>query len=87
MKSRDYRNSELFLRNNFEKDGEWGFPLIKRQNIDLSAIELIACSDISKADTLNLHKGIHHFTDDYRFESLYNHPDRCIEKYKKYRFV
>lgn len=87
MKSRDYRNSELFLRNNFEKDGEWGFPLIKRQNIDLSAIELIACSDISKADTLNLYKGIHHFTDDYRFESLYNHPDRCIEKYKKYRFV
>lgn len=87
MNSINYRNSELFLRNKFEKDGEWGFPIIKRQKLDLSDIELIACSDTSKADTLNLYKGIHHFTDDYRFESLYNHPDRCIEKYKKYRFV
>lgn len=87
MNSIDFRNSELFLRNKFEKDGEWGFPIIKKQPLDLSEINLIACSDISKSDTLNLHKGIHHFTDDYRFESLYNYPNRCIEKYKKYRFV
>lgn len=87
MKTKEFRNSELFLRNEFEKDGQWGFPIIKRQIIDLDNLELIACSDVSNHDEYNLHKGIHHFVDDYRFESLYNKPDKCIEKYKKYRFV
>lgn len=87
MTTKEYRNSALFLRNEFDKDDEWGFPLIKKQNIDLTNVELIACSDISSHDTTNLHKGIHHFVDDYRFEHLYSHPQNCIEKYKKYRFV
>jgi hypothetical protein len=87
MNSYEFRNSHLFLRNEFEKDGRWGFPIIKKQDIDISNVELIACCDTSKHDVDNLHKGIHHFVDDYRFESLYNHPDNCIEKYKKYRFV
>lgn len=87
MSSKEFRNSPMFLRNEFEKDGAWEFPLIKKQNIDLSAVELIACSDISNHDTKNLHKGIHHFVDDYRFEGLYTHPERSIGKYKKYRFA
>lgn len=87
MTTQEFRNSELFLRNEFEKDGQWGFPIIKRQTINLDNLELIACSDISNHDEYNLHKGIHHFVDDYRFESLYNKPDKCIDKYKKYRFV
>lgn len=87
MTTKEFRNSTLFLRNEFDKDGQWGIPLIKKQNIDFSNVELIACSDISYHDTNNLHKGIHHFVDDYRFESLYNHPENCIEKYKRYRFV
>lgn len=87
MISKDFRNTELFLRNEFEKDGLWGFPVIKKQEIDLTSVELISCSDISNHDVSNLNKGIHHFTDDYRFENLYSHPERNMEKYKKYRFV
>ena len=71
MTTKEFRNSELFLRNEFEKDGQWGFPIIKRQTINLDNLELIACSDISNHDEYNLHKGIHHFVDDYRFESEY----------------
>lgn len=87
MKSNEFRNSKLFLRNEFEKEDRWGFPLIKKQNIDLTDVELIACSDISNHDTENLHKGIHHFVDDNRFENLYAHPQNSIAKYSKYRFV
>lgn len=87
MESKIFRNSELFLRNEFEKDGVWGFPLIKRQVFDYDKVELISCSDTSNHDIRNLDKGIHHFVDDYRFEMLYRHPDNCIEKYKKYKFV
>ena len=87
MSSKDFRNSPLFLRNEFKTDGRWGFPVIKRQPYDLSSIELISCSDISNHDTNNLHKGIHHFVDDYRFEGLYKHPERSIPRYSRYRFV
>lgn len=85
--SKKYRNNPLFLRNEFDRDGQWGFPIIKKQLLDLSSIELISCSDISSHDTDNLHKGIHHFVDDWRFEGLYTHPDRCINTYSQYRFV
>ena len=87
MKSYSYRNNPLFLRNEFECEGKWGFPVVKKQEIDLSNIELIACSDISKKDTNNLHKGVHFFVDDYRFDSFYDNPDRSLDTLKKYRFV
>ena len=87
MKSKEFRNSNSFLRNEFESSGEWEFPLIRKQELDLGNIDLIACSDTSMRDTENLHKGVHFFTDDYRFESLYTHPERSLEKYSKYRFL
>lgn len=74
MVSKQFRTSNSFLRNEFESSDMWGFPLIRKQELDLSNIDLIACSDTSSRDTENLHKGVHFFTDDYRFESLYMHP-------------
>ena len=87
MRTKEYRNSDKFLRNEFESRGVWGFSLIKKQEIDLNTVELIACSDTSRHDTQNLNKGVHFFTDDYRFESLYMHPERTLDKYSKYRFL
>ena len=87
MQSIIFRNSKLFLRNEFETSGEWEFPFIKKQDIDLSNIELIACSDTSCHDANNLHKGVHFFVDDYRFESIYRNPEKSLEKFRKYRFV
>ena len=87
MKSTNFRTSELFLRNGFETAGMWGFPFIRKQSLDLSELELIACSDTSAHDTANLHKGVHFMVDDYRFESAYNHPERTLERYRKYRFL
>lgn len=87
MRSKDFRKSERFLRNRFEPSGPLGFPLVKKQRIDLSNVELIACSDTSAHDTLNLQKGVHFFVDDYRFESTYNRPEETLERFKKYRFL
>lgn len=87
MKSINFRNSDLFLRNGFESDNLWGFPLIKKQEIDLDNIDLISYSDISTKDTNNLHKGVHFFIDDYRFESVYSNPEQRLATLKKYDFV
>ncbi len=87
MTSKIYRNDPLFLRNEFETEGRWGFPIIKKQQLDVNDIELISCSDVSKKDDKNLHKGVHFFVDDFRFETIYDHPEKALERYGKYRFL
>ena len=87
MKSKYFRNTRAFLRNEFETDGIWGFPIIRKQELDLSDINLIACSDTSAHDEANLNKGVHFLVDDYRFESTYNSPERPFRRYAKYRFL
>ena len=87
MTSKEVRNNPLFLRNEFKAEGRWGYPVIKKQELDLSSVELIACSDTSKNDTKNLNKGVHFFVDDYRFEATYNQPAKTLERFEKYRFL
>lgn len=87
MNSKTFRNDPLFLRNEFETEGRWGFPIIKKQQLDVNDIELISCSDVSKKNDKNLHKGVHFFVDDFRFETIYNHPEKSLERYGKYRFL
>lgn len=87
MQTKKYRNSSLFLRNGFVREGVWGFPVIKKQYVDLANTELIAYSDISAKDEANLYKGVHFFIDDYRFESVYSHPERALGRLRKYRFL
>jgi hypothetical protein len=87
MNSKTFRNDPLFLRNEFETEGRCGFPIIKKQQLDVNDIELISCSDVSKKDDKNLHKGVHFFVDDFRFETIYNHPEKALERYGKYRFL
>ena len=55
--------------------------------MDLSTVDLIACSDTSAHDVDNLYKGVHFFVDDFRFEGIYAHPEKSLEKYSRYRFL
>ena len=87
MKSFDLRNNPLFLRNEFDVEGKWGFPIIKKQELSLENLELISFSDISRKDTKNLNKGVHFFIDDFRFETIYKNPDKALERIGKYRFL
>ena len=75
------------MRNEFDVEGKWGFPVIKKQELSLENLDLISCSDVSKKDTKNLYKGVHFFVDDFRFESLYKNPEKALERYGKYKFL
>ena len=88
MTSEEMRNDPLFMRNSFVADGKWGLPLVKKQEIDTSDIKLIACSD-TKANEREENKkfGVHFFVDDYRFNGIYDHPKRTLEKYSQYKFL
>lgn len=88
MTSIGMKKNPLFMRNSYEGQGRWNIPLVHRQEIDTSAISLIACSDTrSKDNDLNRSSGVHFFVDDYRFEGIYTHPGRTLEKYRQYAFL
>ena len=88
MKSIDFRNDSLFLRNEFETAGKWQMPLVRKQDYDLSSIELIAFSDTKyNENELNRKKGVHYFIDDYKFDVTYKNPEKTIEKVSQYAFT
>lgn len=88
MTSENMRNNPLFMRNAYEGSGKWGIPLVHKQEIDLSAMSLIACSDTrSKESDANRNCGVHFFVDDYRFEGIYTQPERTLKKYSQYAFL
>lgn len=88
MTSKAMRNSPLFMRNNFEKSGKWGIPLVKKQELSTDNIELIACSGTKPNDNkINKKKGVHFFVDDYRFSGIYDNPERTFNRYSQYKFL
>lgn len=88
MTSVKMRKDPLFMRNTYETSGRWDVPLVRRQEIDLEKVKLIACSDTKRGDTtINTECGVHFFVDDYRFNGIYYHPERSLAKYSQYAFL
>ena len=87
MTSKDLRTAQRFLRNEFACRGRFNIPFIRKDDIDLTSVELIAISDTRPNDLKNRHKGVHHFTDDRQFENEYKAPERSLKKLAQYRFL
>lgn len=86
--SKEKRLDPLFLRNQFEVQGKYGIPIVKKQDISLENVSLISCSDTrAKASEQSKKSGVHFFVDDYRFESIYKHPEKSLGKYSQYSFL
>ena len=92
MKMKNYsqsmRQNSLFMRNDFETNGQWDIPIVAKQDLDLSNVELIGYSDTRVNDNVvNKRKGVHFFIDDYRFESIYKNPKKSLDKLSQYAFI
>lgn len=88
MTSIQMREDSLFMRNAYRSVGKYGIPLVKKQEIDLINIELIPCSNARYNDSEeNRAKGIHFFVDDYRFEGIYDNPERTLARYSQYSYL
>ena len=82
------RSDNLFMRNEYSGHGKWNIPLIKKQAVDVENISLIACSDTRSNDNeTNTKNGVHFFVDDYRFNGIYNHPEKSLRRYSQYAFL
>lgn len=87
-KSKDSRLQQSFLRNEFTTHGKWNIPVVKKQLLNLENIKLIAYNDIRSNDNIvNKTKGVHFFVDDYRFNGIYNHPEKSLKRLSQYAFV
>lgn len=84
MKSVDFRNDPMFLRNQFARDGTFELPVIKKTKIDLEDVKLIGYDKLNEKEA---DKIVHFFLDDYKFEVLWKDPEPRIEKLKEYRAV
>lgn len=86
--SRGMRMNQFFIRNGFPCEGEFEFPIIKREALPEGLVDLIACSRTRTDDTDdNRRKGVHFFVDDYRFDILRRNPDAGLEKFRQYAFI
>lgn len=82
------RENPLFMRNEFPTAGRWNIPIIRRQEVDLTNVGLIAYNATKRNDSLaNRQQGVHFFIDDYRFGGVYWQPERSLKKLSQYAFV
>lgn len=75
------KKKQKLVRNEFEKCGKYGMPLIKKQNIDLDKINLLSYLKTKNDDKENKDKTIHFFTYDWNFENVYEKPEIALEKF------
>ena len=88
MTSLEMRNDPLFMRNSFDSVGKWDIPIIKKQDVPLDNVRLIAYSDTKQNDRPeNTDCGVHFFIDDYRFTCIYNNPEKSLKKLSQYKFL
>lgn len=80
------RTDPMFLRNQFEGFGKYGIPLVRKQKIPLTNINLIAYTNIRKNEQEFSDFGVHFFVDDCKFQSLYKSPENRFSTLSQYRF-
>lgn len=87
LTSEDFRRNPMFLRNQFQGDGVFELPIIKKAEIDLKDVMLIGYDKTKDRDKKNRGAFVHFFLDDYKFEVLWNDPEPRLGKLKQYRGV
>lgn len=88
MHSIEARSKQTFLRNEFDAFGKWNIPIVRKNELDVSKVDLICYADIKTNDIdENKEKGVHFFIDDYRMEGIYYNFDRSLPRLSQYKFL
>lgn len=87
MTSETFRNQGLFLRNQFQGEGMFGIPIVKKQHVNVETVTLVGYDHVKAEEKKFTHAMVHFFLDDYKFEVLWNNPEPRIKKLAQYRAV
>lgn len=81
-----YRTNPMFLRNQFGTD----MPMLQRISLkddEKEGLRLIGF-DVAKTERdTHFNRFVHFFLYDYKFEDIWNNPDKYIEKLSQYKAV
>ncbi len=80
---KSYKKQKL-VRNQFKMVGKYDMPIIKKQEINLDKIDLWGYTKTKFNDEENKDKTIHFFTYDWNFESVFDKPEKAMEKLDQY---
>lgn len=82
------KKKQELVRNEFlyhdRSTGKYEFPIIKKQDIDVSKIKFLSFTSAKINDFENKDKTIHFFTYDWLFENVYKKAGEEIEKLSQY---
>lgn len=85
-----YRTNPLFLRNEFDSKEEWAMPVIPKPQSDITIngdLRLIGFDRAKTGKDNHYNRAVHFFLYDYKFEDIWEKPQKYIETLKKYKAV
>lgn len=87
MKSKDARQNQKLLRNQFFSSNYYGIPTVKKCEVKNINLKFIACDQITNKKRATEDKSIHFFVDDYDLNKFYNYPEKYYKKLAKFEAV
>ena len=88
MKSYDVRNKNTFLRNSFYATDQYDMPFVYKQDVDLSNLIFIGFQNTKLNESkAKCNQTVHFFIDDYKYEAVWNQPNKYINKLSQYKQV
>ena len=85
-----YRTDPLFLRNQFLGKNQWKIPNIPKCTLtaeELDGLRLIGYDRAKNGNDEHFQRMVHFFLYDYKFEDIWEDPEKRVETLKKYRAV
>lgn len=86
----NYRTSPLFLRNEFDSSEGWAMPVIPKPQSDIdknSDLRLIGFDRAKTGNDSHYKRAVHFFLYDYKFEDIWEKPQKYIDVLKEYKAV
>ncbi len=81
-------NKQKLVKNEFlyhnNSQGEYDFPIIKKQQININNIEFLSYVNAKNNDKENSNKTIHFYTYDWLFNKVYENAEEELEKLSQY---
>ena len=90
LESKKVVKERKLIRNDFVVTPKWGIPILEKITVNDKTISLLRYDNTKKNETniKNLHKTVHFFNDDSKFNGLYNSYNiDQIKKLAQYKYV
>jgi hypothetical protein len=87
MKSKEARQDQKLLRNQFQSFNYLDIPTIKKSELKSMNLKFIGCDQLTNKKRATEDKSIHFFVDDYDFNKVYNNPEKYYKILAKFEAV